>query len=147
MGGAVWHGGDMAVQSWPTGSVVALATHGDEPHVIPVSAALRAADGNVWLALAQSRGSLARLRADPRVAVLVVAAGDVAVTLYGSAAVVDEALAEGVAAIRVTVTEVAHHERTTFVIDSGVVWRWTDEQARARDADVNAALVRLAQSA
>jgi hypothetical protein len=137
----------MAVQSWPAGSVVALATHGDEPHVIPVSAALRAADGNVWLALAQSRGSLARLRADPRVAVLVVAAGNVAVTLNGSAAVVDEALAEGVAAIRVTVTEVTHHERTTFVIDSGVVWRWTDEQARARDADVNAALAQLAQTA
>jgi hypothetical protein len=33
------------------------------------------------------------------------------------------------------------------VIDSGVVWRWTDEQARARDADVNAALPQLAQTA
>jgi hypothetical protein len=137
----------MAAQSWPSGTVVALATNGDGPHVIPVSAALRAADGNVWLALAQSRGSLARLRADPRVAVLVVAAGDVAVTLHGSAAVVDEALAEGVAAVRVIVTGVEHHERATFVIDSGVVWRWSDQQARARDAEVNAALARLAQTA
>ena len=137
----------MAVQSWPAGTVVALATHGDGPHVIPVSAALRAADGELWLALAQSRGSLARLRADPGVAVLVVAAGDVAVTLYGSAAVVHEALVDGVAAVRVVVTDVARHERATFVIDSGVVWHWTDEQARARDADVNAALVRLAQTA
>jgi hypothetical protein len=136
----------MAVQSWPAGTVVALATHGDGPHVIPVSAALRAGDGDVWLALARSRGSLARLRADPRVAVLVLAAGDVAVTLYGSAAVVDEPLAEGVAAVRVVVTDVAHHERPTFTIESGVVWHWTDDQARARDADVNAALVRLAQS-
>lgn len=136
----------MEVSSWPAGSVVALATHGDGPHVIPVSAALRAANGSVWLALAQSRRSLARLRVDPRVAVLVVAAGDVAVTLHGSAAVADEALAEGVAAVRVTVTETAHHGRPTFVIDSGVAWHWTDEQARARDAEVNAALLRLAQA-
>jgi pyridoxamine 5'-phosphate oxidase-like protein len=146
-GDAVWHVGDMAVQSWPAGSVLALATHGDGPHVIPVSAALRTADGSVWLALAQTRESLARLRADPRVAVLAIAAGDVAVTLYGSAAVVHESLAEGVAGIRVTVTEAAQHGRTTFVIDSGVIWHWTDEQARARDADVNAALVRLAHAA
>jgi hypothetical protein len=81
------------------------------------------------------------------VAVLVLAAGNVAVTLYGSAAVVDEALAEGVAAVRVLVTDEAHHERATFVIDSGVAWRWTDAQARARDADVNATLIRLARTA
>lgn len=141
------HGGDETVQAWPAGTVVALATHGDGPHVIPVSAALRAADGDVWLALAQSRGSLARLRSDPRVAVLVVAAGNVAITLYGSATVVDETITEGVSAVRVIVTSVARHGRPTFVIDSGVSWRWTDEPARARDADVNAALVRLAQSA
>lgn len=137
----------MGVDSWPAGTVVALATQGDGPHVIPISAALRAADGDVWLALARSRGSLARLRADPRVAVLVLAAGDVAVTLHGSAAVLDEPLTEGVAAVRVVVTDVAHHGRATFVVDSGVGWHWTDEQARARDADVNAALVRLAQTA
>jgi hypothetical protein len=137
----------MTDQSWPAGTVVALATHGDGPHVIPVSAALRASDGDVWLALARSRRSLARLRADPRVAVLVLAAGDVAVTLYGSAAVVDEALADRVAAVRVAVTDVAHHGRATFVVDSSVGWHWTDEQARARDAEVNAALGRLAQVA
>jgi hypothetical protein len=124
--------------------VVALATQGDGPHVIPVSAALRAPDGHLWLALAQSRGSLGRLRADPRVAVLVLATGNIAATLYGPATVVDEAIADGVAAVRVDVTHTAHHERASFVIESGVSWHWTDETARARDAEVNAALVRLA---
>ncbi len=137
----------MTVQSWPAGTVVALATQGDGPHVIPVSAALRAADGDVWLALAQNRGSLARLRTDPCVAVLVVAAGDIAVTLYGRATVLEAPVTEGIAAVRVKVTRTAQHERATFVIEAGVSWRWTDDAAQARDAEVNVALVRLARTA
>jgi Pyridoxamine 5'-phosphate oxidase len=137
----------MTVQSWPAGTVVALATQADGPHVIPVSAALRAPGGEVWLALARSRGSLARLRSDPRVAVLVLAAGDIAATLYGPAVVVDDAIADGVAAVRVNVARVAHHERPSFVIESGVSWHWTDATAQARDTEVNASLARLAQTA
>ncbi len=134
----------MTVQSWPAGTVVMLATQGAGPHVIPVSAALRASDGDVLLGLAASRGSLARLRDDPRVAVLVLAAPDIAATLHGEAVVLDEALVDGVVAVRVKVKSVARHERATFVIESGVAWRWTDEAAQARDAEVNAALARLA---
>jgi hypothetical protein len=134
----------MTVQSWPAGTVVALATQGDGPCVIPVSAALRAPDGDVLLALARSRGSLARLQADPRVAVLVLAADDIAVTFYGRAAVLDEALVEPVVAVRVSVERVAQHGRPSFVIESGVAWHWTDDSARARDAEVNAGLARLA---
>jgi hypothetical protein len=133
----------MTVQGWPAGTVVMLATQGDGPHVIPVSAALRAADGDVLLALARSRGSLARLRADPRVAVLVIAAQNLAVTIHGRAVVVDEALLDGIVAVRVRVETVAHHERASFLIESGVIWRWTDETAKVRDAEVNAALARL----
>jgi hypothetical protein len=138
VGGSVWHGVDMTVQSWPAGTVVALATQGDGPHVIPVSAALRGSDGDVWLALARSRGSLA---------ILVLAAGDVAVTLYGLAAVIDETITERVAAVRVNVTSVAQHERASFVIESGVSWHWTDDTAKARDSEVGTALARLAQTA
>jgi hypothetical protein len=135
----------MTVHSWPAGTVVALATQGDGPYVIPVSAALRMPDGDVLLALARSRGSLARLQADPRVAVLVLAADDVAVTFYGRAAVLDEVLVEPVLAVRVSVERVAPHGRPSFVIESGVAWHWTDEGARARDAEVNAALARIAR--
>ncbi len=134
----------MTVQSWPAGTVVALATQGDGPHVIPVSAALRKPDGDVLLALARSRGSLARLQVDPRVAVLVLAAADIAVTLYGRAVVLDDILMEPVVAVRVRVERAAHHERASFVIESGVAWHWTDETAAARDAEVRAALARLA---
>jgi hypothetical protein len=121
-----------------------LATQGDGPHVIPVSAALRASNGDVLLALGRRRGSLARLKADPRVAVLVLAAENVAATIYGRAAPVEAPFVDGVVAVRVTVERVVGHERASFVIDSGVVWHWTDETARARDAEVRAALARIA---
>ena len=136
----------MSVQPWPTGTVVMLATQGDGPHVIPVSAALREPDGDVLLALGRNRGSLARLRAEPRVAVLVLAAEDIAVTMYGRATVVDEALVDGVVAVRIKVNRLAGHERASFVIESGVAWHWTDKTAQTRDADVNAALARLART-
>jgi hypothetical protein len=136
----------MTVQSWPAGTVVMLATQGDGPYVIPVSAALRAPNGDVLLALGRSRGSLVRLQADPRVALLVLAAENIAVTIYGHAAVVDEPFVDGVTAVRVNVERVVGHERASFVIESGVAWRWTDESAQARDAEVHAALARLARS-
>jgi hypothetical protein len=100
---------------WPPGTVTILSTHGDSPHAIPVSAALRAGPTRALLALAAGRESLARLRVDPRVALTIVAAGDTAVSAHGSAR----------------------------VIDGGVSWRWTDAEAQARDAQVRAALERL----
>lgn len=137
----------MTVQSWPAGTVVMLATQGEGPHVIPVSAARRAPNGDVLLALAQGRGSLARLNVDPRVALLVLAAENIAVTLYGRASVTDEPVAEGVVAVRVDVERVVNHERASFEIESGVAWHWTNETAQTRDAEVNAALARIAQTA
>jgi hypothetical protein len=131
--------------NWPPGTVLVLATVGEDgPHAIPVSAGLGAGQSTVWLALAAGRRSLARLRADPRVAVLVLAGGDVALTAYGRAVVVSEALVEGVAGVRVDVERVADHGRPTFVIEAGVSWRWIDDGAAARDAEVRAALARLA---
>jgi hypothetical protein len=135
----------MSAETWPPGTVLSLVTDGpDGPHVIPVSAAVRAPDGSVLLALAGRRGSLARLRADPRVAVLVLAAGDLAVTLYGAAVVAREELVPGVAAVRVDVDRTADHGRPTFVIESGVGWHWTDADAQARDGEIRAALALLA---
>jgi hypothetical protein len=97
------------------------------------------------IALGAGRGSLARLRLDPRVALVVLAEGDVAVTAYGCARVVDEALVEGVAAVRVDVERVQDHSRAAFVIEAGVRWRWTDAEAEARDVAVRSALERLAR--
>ena len=129
---------------WPPGTVTILATAGEGPHAIPVSAAVRAGPRHVLLGLAGSRRSLARLRADDRVSLAIVA-DDVAVTAHGRARVLDEQLIEGVVAVAIAVEAVQDHDRPTFAIESGVRWRWTDPQAERRDAEVQAALARLAE--
>jgi hypothetical protein len=129
---------------WPAGTVTILATAGDAPHAIPVSAAVRAGPRRALIALGTARGSLARLRADPRVSLTIVC-GDTAVTAYGLARVLDdETIADGVVAVEIAVDRVQDHDRPTFTIESGVRWRWTDPDAESRDADVRAALRRLA---
>ena len=129
---------------WPDGTVAILTTSGEWPHAIPVSTAVRAGPDCVLIALAAGRGSLARLLANPRVALAILSADDVAVTAYGTAHVVDEKLADGVVAVKIVVSQVKSHHRPTFVIDAGVSWRWIDAAARERDRQVRAALARLA---
>jgi hypothetical protein len=128
---------------WPAGTVTILATAGDAPHAIPLSAAVRAGPRRALIALASSRGSLARLRADPRVSLTIVCE-DTAMTAYGLARVLDDDLVDGVVAVAIEVERVQDHNRPTFAIESAVRWRWTDPDAERRDADVRAALARLA---
>jgi hypothetical protein len=128
---------------WPAGTVTILATAGETPRAIPVSAAIRAGPRVALIALARTRESLARLRTDPRVALTIVSR-DVAVTAHGQARVVDEALVDGVVAIEIEVDDVQDHDRPTFAIEGGVQWRWVDADAERRDAEVRAALARLA---
>jgi hypothetical protein len=126
--------------------VLILATGGPEPHAIPVSAAISPDPRRILLGLAPSRESLARLRAEPRVALVILADDDVAVTAYGAARVLTEDLPGGVVAVEIAVARVQDHNRCTFVIESGVGWRWTDDQAQRRDAEVREALAALARS-
>lgn len=130
---------------WPAGTVTILATAGATPHAIPVSTALRAGPRHALIGLAAGRRSLARLRTDPRVALTIISR-DVAVTAHGRARILDEALVEGVVAVEIEVDRVQDHDRPTFAIESGVGWRWTDGDAEGRDAEVHAALARLARS-
>jgi hypothetical protein len=129
---------------WPPGTVAILATAGDAPHAIPVSTAIRAGDREVLLALAAGRASLARLRADPRAALVVLAAGDVAFTAHGRATVLDDE-AGGAVAVRLEVEDVQEHTQPAFVIEDGVQWRWTDDESRRRDAAVREALANQAR--
>jgi hypothetical protein len=127
---------------WPPGTPAVLTTAGaDGPHAIPVSTALRAGPTTVLFALGPGRGSLARLREDPRCALAIVAAG-LAVTLRGRAAVVGDAA--GAVAVRLDVDAVDDHGQPTFAIDAGVRWHWTDPDAERRDVEVRAALSRFA---
>jgi nitroimidazol reductase NimA-like FMN-containing flavoprotein (pyridoxamine 5'-phosphate oxidase superfamily) len=139
-----------AVPEWPPGTVAVLSTAGAEggPHAIPVSTALRAGPRTVVFALAASRGSLARLQSDPRVALTVLAHDDVAVTLHGRARVIEAPLrgADAVVGVVLEVEGVHDHNQPTFVIDEGARWHWVDDAARGRDGEVRAALERLAAS-
>ena len=133
------------IPDWPPGTVAILTTLGvDGPHAIPVSTALRAGDDKVLLALGPSRGSLERLRADPRCALAVVARGT-AVTLRGRATEIGEAA--GTVAVRIDVEALDDHAQPTFAIQEGVRWEWTDADAERRDADVMQALSRAAGQA
>ena len=128
---------------WPPGTVTVLATAGESPHAIPVSTAIRAGPRRALLGLAAGRTSLARLRADPRVALTIISA-DLAVTAHGRARVLDEPVVEGVVAVEIEVQDVQDHDRPTLTIEAGVRWRWTDPDAERRDSQVRAALSRLA---
>jgi hypothetical protein len=131
---------------WPEGTVTILATAGESPRAIPVSAAVRAGPDRALLGLASSRRSLERLRADPHVALTIVST-NLAITAHGLARVLDDPLVHGVVAVEIEVQEVQDHDRPTFAIESGVRWRWTEAAAEQRDAEVRAALARLARRA
>jgi hypothetical protein len=126
------------IPDWPPGTPAILCTAG--PHAIPVSTAMRAGPDTVLLALGPSRGSLARLREDPRCALAILSQGT-AVTLRGRATEIGEAA--GTVAVRLEVEAVDDHDQPTFVIEAAVQWRWTDADAQRRDAEVRAALRQL----
>jgi hypothetical protein len=131
---------------WPPGTVAILSTAAGPAHAIPVSTAVPAGPRRVLIALASGRESLARLRADPRVALTILAEGDVAVTAHARARVVQERMeaADGVAAVALDVERLQDHGQPRFEIDAGVSWHWTDDEVRARDAGIRAALAELA---
>jgi len=131
---------------WPAGTVTFLSTGGGAPHVIPVSAAVRAGPARILLALAPRRESLQRLREEPRVALAILAAGNVAVTAEGLASVVAEPLpgAPAVVGVELVVERIQDHGKRHFEITGGVHWHWVDEEAARRDAIVRVALAALA---
>lgn len=129
----------------PPGTVVILATVGDGgPAAIPVSAVVREGPRALLLGLAARRGSLARLRAEPRVALSVGGPG-FCVEVAGDAAVAADPLpgAQGMVAVRVRARSVRDVRGAATEVDAGMLWRWTDEGADARHRVVMAALARL----
>jgi flavin reductase (DIM6/NTAB) family NADH-FMN oxidoreductase RutF len=131
---------------WPAGTVAILVTGGERPHAIPVSAVVRAGPRRVLIGLAHRRESLARLRRSSQVTVAI-CARDLAVSLDGAAVVLEEELVDGVAAVAVEVQAIHDHDRPTFALHAGVAWEWTERVAARRDAEVQAALRRLAGDA
>jgi len=135
-----------ALPEWPVSTASVLATVDAEgaPHAIPVSTARRAGSMRIVFALGPSRGSHARLQANARAALLVMAA-DTAFTAEGTVRVIAEPLdADGrVNGLELVVETIWDHNGPTFGMEEGVRWHWTDEDAKAGDDRAHAALERL----
>jgi hypothetical protein len=118
-----------ALPEWPTRTVAVLATVDQGPYAIPVSAPLRAGDRRILFSLHRSRGSLARLRKRPQVAVTILTEGDVAFTARGRARIVQEPPpgAPDYATVAIDVEHIDDHRQAEFLVESGIDRRWVDE--------------------
>ncbi len=132
---------------WDAGTVAVLSTGGGRPHAIPVSTGVRAGPRRVLIALALRRESLARLREEPRCALTIMGAGNVALTAHATASIVQDPMevSDTVAAICLDVEEIQDHTQPRFAIESSVKWRWCELEARERDSAIRAALTELAE--
>jgi hypothetical protein len=130
---------------WPRRTVAVLSTIGDTPHAIPVSAPLRAGERSILLSLHRERGSLARLRERPDVALTILAEGDIAITARGRARIVEEPMADApdYAAVTIEVEHVDDHRQAAFRVESGIDRTWVDEDEQRALRDRVGALGRL----
>jgi hypothetical protein len=113
---------------WPPRTIGILATVDPRPYAIPVSAPVRVGDQRILMALRRSRGSLARLRRRPEVALAVLAEGNVAFTACGRAHVVAEPMvtAQDYAAVAIDVERIDDHRQREFEVDAGIGRHWVD---------------------
>jgi DNA-binding NarL/FixJ family response regulator len=109
-----------------------LATVEDGPHVIPVSAPVRAGDRRILLSLHRSRGSLQRVRERPQVALAILTSGNIALTARGDAHVIQESMAAApdYAVVAIDVDQIDDHRQAAFLVEAGVDRRWLDEAER-----------------
>jgi len=125
-----------ALPRWPGKTVAVLATVAPSPHLIPVSAPVRGGDTRILISLRRDRGSLARLRARPAVALLVLAEGDIAFTAHGTAHILEEPMkvAEAYTAVEIDIDTIDVHRQPDFQITGGIEREWVNplEQASLR---------------
>jgi Pyridoxamine 5'-phosphate oxidase len=135
-----------ALPEWPTRTIALLATVGDGPHAIPVSAPVRAGDRRILLSLHSSRGSLSRLRDRPQVALAILTGGNLAFTARGRARIIEEpmATAPDYAAVAIEVEHIDDHRQPAFLVAAGVDRRWLDEAERGALRDRIRELAELA---
>jgi hypothetical protein len=119
---------------FPRRTIAILSTVDPSPHAIPVSAPVRAGDATILLSLHRTRDSLARLRANPAVALTVLTEGDVAFTARGHAHVIRDALDSDpdYAGVAIEVEHVDDHRQPDFTVTGGVDRAWSDDGAKRR---------------
>ncbi|MGW1742154.1 pyridoxamine 5'-phosphate oxidase family protein [Nocardia sp. NPDC001965] len=111
-----------ALPEWPQETIAVLVTTDPAPHAIPVSWPVRAGDRRILLSLKFDRGSLARLRERPQVALLILGGGNVALCARGAAKVIAEEMpgADDYVAVRLDVDVIDDHRQSAFAVAQGI---------------------------
>ena len=119
---------------FPRRTIAILSTVDPAPHAIPVSAPVRTGDATILLSLHRTRDSLARLRANPAVALTVLTEGDVAFTARGHAHVIRDALDSDpdYVGVAIEVEHVDDHRQPSFAVTGGVDREWRDDDEKRR---------------
>ncbi|MGW6426421.1 hypothetical protein ACWF82_27425 [Nocardia sp. NPDC055053] len=114
---------------WPQETIAVLVTTDPAPHAIPVSWPVRADDRRILISLKSDRGSLARLRAQPEVALLILGGGNVALCARGRATVIAEQMpsADDYTAVQLDVDVIDDHRQSAFAVDRGIQRTVLDE--------------------
>ncbi|MEU6564604.1 hypothetical protein [Nocardia nova] len=115
--------------TWPLDTIANLVTTDPSPHAIPVSWPVRAGDRRILLSLKFDRGSLARLRKRPDVALLILGGGNVALCARGRARVIADPMpgAEDYVAVAIDVEVIDDHRQSAFEVDAGIQRTVLDE--------------------
>ncbi|RJO75905.1 hypothetical protein D5S18_14045 [Nocardia panacis] len=118
-----------ALPQWPQDTIAVLVTTDPAPHAIPVSWPVRADDRTILLSLKFDRGSLARLRARPEVALLILGGGNVALCARGKARVIAEQMPDAAeyAAVRLDIEVIDDHRQSAFEVAHGIQRTVLDE--------------------
>lgn len=114
---------------WPAKTIAVLCTTDEGPHAIPVAAPVRAGDQRILVSLERIRGSLARLRENPQVALAILSEGNVAFTALGCARIVQESMpdAPDFVAVEIDVENIDDHRSPGVAVESGVRVQFVDE--------------------
>src|SRR3954447_9915008 len=136
-----------ALPEWPPTTIAVLSTADRVPHAIPVTAPVRADDRQILFSHKHDRGSLARLRSQPEVALMICAEGDVAFTARGRAHVMAEQMASApqFAAVALDVEAIDNHQQAAVAVGAGPAVHWRDERAQEGVRDHVAELRALAE--
>ncbi|MEU8896407.1 hypothetical protein [Nocardia sp. NPDC048505] len=107
---------------WPKDTIAVLVTTDPAPHAIPVSWPVRAGNRRILLSLKFDRGSLARLRKQPDIALLILGGGNVALCARGKAKVLAEEMpgAAEYVAVQLDVEVIDDHRQSAFAVAHGI---------------------------
>lgn len=114
---------------WPASTIAVLCTIDGGPHAIPVAAPVRAGDQRILVSLQRTRGSLARLRENPQVALAILSGDNVAFTALGLARIVQESMPDApeFVAVEIVVEKIDDHRSSGVVVESGVRIRFAND--------------------